>query len=332
MLYYVCMKKIIVSSIFMSAFILLGSVYQASALANPASVKCAADGGKSVIKKDATGGEYSDCTFPNGAVCEEWAYYRGECSAKAVNTLDQLPSSCTSAYDGCNNCSRTSGSEWACTMMACIDVKQPAVTCTGYTKTDDKPAICTKEYMPVCGQPKMPECKDGMMCAQVMPAQKTYSNTCMMKADGATLVSEGACGDQGQKICTMEYAPVCGRKIEGKEGTTAAILKTKTYSNTCMMKVDEATLVHNGECVETEVTKPPFCSDLDFKKLKRGSRGKNVRALQMHFARIGLIKIESVDGIYGAKLGETVKKFQRDAGLKPDGIFGNGSRAKICNS
>ena len=35
-------------------------------MANPASVACGQAGGKTEIKKDATGGEYGMCTFTNG--------------------------------------------------------------------------------------------------------------------------------------------------------------------------------------------------------------------------------------------------------------------------
>jgi hypothetical protein len=277
------MKKIIFTSIFISAVILLGSVYQASAN-----------------------------------------------QTQKYNSLSELPSSCISAYDGCNNCSRSAGGEWACTQRACLVAPtQPAVSCTAYAKTDNKPTMCTMEYAPVCGQ-KITQCGSSILtpCMPAPATQKTYSNTCMMKADGATLVSEGTCEDSIIRSCPS--VPVCGSKTIGKDGTTAVINVTKTYGDACRMSDDGATLAHNGECAATEVTKPPFCSDLDFKKLKRGSRGKNVRALQMHFARIGLIKTENVDGIYGAKLSEAVKRFQRDAGLKQDGIFGNGSRARIC--
>jgi putative hemolysin len=52
-------------------------------LANPASVYCGQVGGKTEIKKDATGAEYGMCTFPNGSSCEEWALYRGECQPTA---------------------------------------------------------------------------------------------------------------------------------------------------------------------------------------------------------------------------------------------------------
>ena len=49
------------------------------AIGNPASQKCIADGGKLEIRKDASGGEYGVCIFPNGKECEEWQYFRGEC-------------------------------------------------------------------------------------------------------------------------------------------------------------------------------------------------------------------------------------------------------------
>jgi predicted secreted protein/putative hemolysin len=47
-------------------------------LANPASVYCGDVGGTLEIMKDATGGEYGMCNFPNGTSCEEWALFRGE--------------------------------------------------------------------------------------------------------------------------------------------------------------------------------------------------------------------------------------------------------------
>jgi putative hemolysin len=50
-----------------------------TAMANPASVKCVNDGGqdKLVYGPD---GQYGLCLFPDGSVCEEWAYFRGNCS------------------------------------------------------------------------------------------------------------------------------------------------------------------------------------------------------------------------------------------------------------
>lgn len=45
-------------------------------LANPASVFCLNQGGKSERRTDSNGGEYALCHLPNGQVVEEWEYYR----------------------------------------------------------------------------------------------------------------------------------------------------------------------------------------------------------------------------------------------------------------
>ena len=47
-------------------------------IANPASVNCIENGGKlSIVNKPE--GQIGMCTFSDGTVCEEWAYFRGEC-------------------------------------------------------------------------------------------------------------------------------------------------------------------------------------------------------------------------------------------------------------
>ena len=56
-------------------------------------------------------------------------------------------------------------------------------------------ATCTKEYKPVCGS-KQVVC----ITTPCNPIQQTYSNKCMMSADGATFVHEGQCrNDFGNK-------------------------------------------------------------------------------------------------------------------------------------
>jgi len=64
------MKKTLIATLFISVFVLLGTVHNAFALANPASVKCAADGGVS-SSVNTSSGTYSNCNFPDGSVCEE---------------------------------------------------------------------------------------------------------------------------------------------------------------------------------------------------------------------------------------------------------------------
>ncbi len=48
-------------------------------MANPASVYCEEQGYKVEIRDEA-GGQVGYCVFPNGAECEEWAFYNGECT------------------------------------------------------------------------------------------------------------------------------------------------------------------------------------------------------------------------------------------------------------
>ncbi|MFA6301258.1 MAG: peptidoglycan-binding domain-containing protein [Candidatus Paceibacterota bacterium] len=55
--------------------------------------------------------------------------------------------------------------------------------------------------------------------------------------------------------------------------------------------------------------------------LKSGSTGDEVKCLQTSLGGL------AVDGTYGAKTEDAVDKFQKDHGLKVDGIFGPLSRA-----
>ena len=48
-------------------------------LPNPASVYCEENGGTIQICTDADGNQFGYCVFQNGSICDEWAYYRGEC-------------------------------------------------------------------------------------------------------------------------------------------------------------------------------------------------------------------------------------------------------------
>lgn len=47
-------------------------------LANPASVNCAKQGGRTDIRTNSKGDQYGVCTFPDGRVCEEWALLRDQ--------------------------------------------------------------------------------------------------------------------------------------------------------------------------------------------------------------------------------------------------------------
>lgn len=48
-------------------------------VANPASEYCVQQGGKLEMRENAEG-QYGVCILPNGGECEEWAFFRKECS------------------------------------------------------------------------------------------------------------------------------------------------------------------------------------------------------------------------------------------------------------
>lgn len=79
---------------------------------NPASVHCEQNGGALEIRQDATGGVSGVCKFPDGSECDEWAYFRGECSpGDSLSIPEPTPSASESesstgmlsefASDGC---------------------------------------------------------------------------------------------------------------------------------------------------------------------------------------------------------------------------------------
>jgi hypothetical protein len=61
------------------------------AMANPATAACTRAGGTpSFVQTDK--GEQAMCSLPSGLVCEEWAFFRGECvAASSAPVKDKEP-------------------------------------------------------------------------------------------------------------------------------------------------------------------------------------------------------------------------------------------------
>ena len=55
-----------------------------SGLPNPASVFCEEQGNRLELRQEEDG-VVGICIFPDGTECEEWAYFRGECSSGDSN-------------------------------------------------------------------------------------------------------------------------------------------------------------------------------------------------------------------------------------------------------
>jgi putative hemolysin len=58
---------------------------------NPASVYCEQNGNVLEIRTAADGSQSGVCIFPDGSTCDEWAYYRGECSYAAGPVAENSP-------------------------------------------------------------------------------------------------------------------------------------------------------------------------------------------------------------------------------------------------
>ncbi len=58
---------------------------------NPASVFCEQNGNTLEIRTAADGSQSGVCIFPDNSTCDEWAYYRGECSSAADPAVENSP-------------------------------------------------------------------------------------------------------------------------------------------------------------------------------------------------------------------------------------------------
>jgi|GEM_PF-2192976 len=56
-------------------------------IANPASVYCEKQGGKLEIRTAPDGSQSGYCMFANGSSCEEWKYFRGECTPAGKDNI-----------------------------------------------------------------------------------------------------------------------------------------------------------------------------------------------------------------------------------------------------
>jgi len=92
-------QTILVAVAFIAMVVLLASNYamtlsgtnnsETTGIANPASVHCVDLGYQLEIRTSADGGQYGVCMFPDGTECEEWEFFRGECSPGMHQTVSR---------------------------------------------------------------------------------------------------------------------------------------------------------------------------------------------------------------------------------------------------
>ena len=175
-------------------------------LPNPASVNCEEWDGTLEIK-DGEGGQYGVCTFPSGAKCEEWAFFRGECVPEApnyceqdsdcacgrlistgdcffgqkefVNTSQQCPDFCTGI---------AAHLQIKCENYQCLQINTLAKKCTDYT-AETCPTDCV--VCPPCEACSSISCQSGEFCTGIGFNSTWYEET--QQGVGASCKNE--CGD-----------------------------------------------------------------------------------------------------------------------------------------
>ena len=66
----------------------------------------------------------------------------------------------------------------------------------------------------------------------------------------------------------------------------------------------------------------------NYTTLRIGSKGEAVRNLQNALVKAGF-DVGTIDGVYGSKTADAVKKFQKSKGLVVDGIAGNNTLSAL---
>ena len=60
------------------------SSHEPTGIANPASVFCEQQGGRSELQTDKNGNQYGICHLPNGTIIEEWEYFHQQHSQNII--------------------------------------------------------------------------------------------------------------------------------------------------------------------------------------------------------------------------------------------------------
>jgi peptidoglycan hydrolase-like protein with peptidoglycan-binding domain len=125
--------------------------------------------------------------------------------------------------------------------------------------------------------------------------------------------------DEEPTMCTMQYAPVCGKDANGNE---------KTYGNSCTLGAEKGTFVHDGEC-KADTAMPT-------NDLWTGMRGDGVTWLQEFLikkvtgAAASALGAVGSTGYFGSLTTAALAEFQSAHGILPaSGYFGAKTRAFI---
>ena len=200
------MKKIfymVIALIFIPAFLVgcgknAGNVTSKPAnkvpqnLANPASVNCEQKGNKLVIRTNSDGSQIGICVFPDGSECDEWAYFRGQCSTKKAGSSDFA------------KCVSEGNQVIPSHPRRCRDKDGKMYTETNPNLTNQQnPSSdqCPDTYKPVCAKIQI-EC----VKAPCNPVFETMNNECLAKLRGNLLLgyTDGTCESELTTSCQQD--------------------------------------------------------------------------------------------------------------------------------
>jgi putative hemolysin len=103
----------------------------AANITNPASTYCTEKGNRLEIRTAAGGGQYGVCVFDGGSQCDEWAYFRGQCTAasqaKAVETVRSQLASKLNVEASSLQLISAEATNWS---DACLGIPQAGETCS----------------------------------------------------------------------------------------------------------------------------------------------------------------------------------------------------------
>lgn len=84
----------------------------------------------------------------------------------------------------------------------------------------------------------------------------TQHTTVALAVAAMTAAGVTAPKDEAPTMCTMQYAPVCGKKDTGVRCVTTPCpsYENKTYGNSCQLAADKAEYLYDGECKDEAPT------------------------------------------------------------------------------
>ena len=186
------------------------------------------------------------CTPPNNQIKKAPSAVDKNHSVNEV----KIPRNCVSWFDGCNTCGVKDGKLTMCTQMACEKLAPPK--CLKFA--DENPAKLCHEG-------------DRQQCITNSDGKKDCIADAIYVCRNGKWKIEGSMPPRiEEKMCTMEYAPVCGtpyfclisKFAPGK--IPVECTDGKTYSNKCFLEADKAIYKYDGECKisrDLPTTKPP---------------------------------------------------------------------------